>query len=179
MHDQRMTIEAASHTHVTVNSFAKDVFTAGMFADLRRFIEFTESLIISDEGELRRRLSEPPNSLADPVLSSVVERQLIDERAIANDALFTHFNNMLFLIDRHIDQITREHTQLGARMQRLTMLQARLEQDEVSYERLTSDNEDTDMYRAVIDRMNAEAAFQASLRANSGIIQLTLANFIG
>jgi flagellin-like hook-associated protein FlgL len=64
-------------------------------------------------------------------------------------------------------------------MQRLDMLRNRLEQDEVSYERLTSDNENTDMYRAVMLRVNAEAAFQASLRANSGIIQMTLANFIG
>jgi flagellin-like hook-associated protein FlgL len=61
----------------------------------------------------------------------------------------------------------------------MDMLQARLEQDEVTYQRLTSDNEDTDMYRAIMMRINAETAFQASLRANSGIIQMSLANFIG
>jgi len=179
MRDQRMTVEAASHTHVPINALAKDVFTAEMFSDLRRFIEFAEGLVISDETELKRRLAAPPHNHTDPELSDIASRQLIDERAIANDALFTHFNNMLFLIDRHADQVTREHTQLGARMQRLQMLSNRLEQDEVSYERLTSDNEDTDMYRAVMLRMNAEAAFQASLRANSGVIQMTLANFIG
>jgi flagellin-like hook-associated protein FlgL len=178
MHDQRMTIEAASHTHIPVNSLAKDVFTPQMFADLRRLIEFTDSITISDETELKRRLSQPPFGYTEPELSNIVERQLVDERAIANDALYTHFNNMLFLIDRHIDQVTREHTQLGARMQRLDMLRTRLEADEVSYERLTSENEDTDMYRAVMLRINAEAAFQASLRANSGIIQMSLANFI-
>lgn len=179
MHNQLMTIEAASHTHIPVNSLAKNVFTAEMYADFNRFIQFADGLVISDEGELKRRLSAPPHNLTEPELSTVADRQLIDERAIANDALFTQFNNMLFLIDRHIEQITREHTQLGARMQRLDMLRNRLEADEVSYERLTSDNEDTDMYRAVMMRINAETAFQASLRANSGIIQMTLANFIG
>jgi flagellin-like hook-associated protein FlgL len=179
MHNQQMTIEAASHTHIPVNSLAKNVFTAEMFSDLRRFIEFADSLVISDAGELERRLSQPPYNHTNPELADIVERQLIEERAIANDALFTHFNNMLFLIDRHIDQVSREHTQLGARMQRLEMLRNRLEQDEVSYERLTSDNENTDMYRAIMLRMNAETAFQASLRANTGVIQMTLANFIG
>ncbi|MCL2204237.1 MAG: hypothetical protein FWB88_09910 [Defluviitaleaceae bacterium] len=178
MHDQNMTIEAAAHNHVGVNSLGKNIFTANMFADFRRFFEFTDSLVISDEGELRRFFSENPPYYTEPVLSTNVDRQLINERAIANDALFTHFNNMLFLVDRHIDQITREHTQLGARKQRMDLLQARLESDEVTLERLTSQNEDTDMYRAIMLRVNAEAAFQASLRANSGIIQMTLANFI-
>jgi flagellar hook-associated protein 3 FlgL len=85
---------------------------------------------------------------------------------------------MLFLIDRHIDQITREHTLMGARAQRLEMLQFRLEADEVAYERLTSQNEDTDIARAIMMRVNAQTAFEASLRANSGMMQLTLANFI-
>jgi len=177
MHDQSFTIEAASHTHVGINSLAKNVFTANMFADLRRLVEFADSIHISDENELRRRL-EQTTPMTPGEINAYVDRQLIEERAIANDALYTVFNNMLFLIDRHIDQITREHTQLGARMQRLDMLENRLEADEVAYERLTSQNEDTDMYRAIMLRVNAETAFQASLMANSGVMQLTLANFI-
>jgi flagellar hook-associated protein 3 FlgL len=85
---------------------------------------------------------------------------------------------MLYLIDRHADNSTREQTLLGSRMVRLDLIRNRLEQDEVTYNQLTSDNEDTDMFRAMIIRFSAEAAFQASLRANSGIMQMSLADFI-
>jgi flagellin-like hook-associated protein FlgL len=162
---------------VGINSLAKNVLTAELFADLRRLIEFADSIHISDENELRRRL-ESTTTMNAAEITSYIDLQLIEERAIANAALYTHFNNMLFLLDGHIDQITREHTQLGARAQRLDMLQHRLEADEVSYERLTSQNEDTDIARAIMLRVNAETAFQASLRANAGVMQLTLANFL-
>ncbi|MCL2189347.1 MAG: hypothetical protein FWC16_00255 [Defluviitaleaceae bacterium] len=178
MHDQIITIEAAAHNHVGINSLAKNAFTAEMFSDLRRFIEFVDGVVITEESELRRRLTENPPYYTEPMLTTIVDRQLIDERAVAQDALYTHFNNMLLLIDRHSDRFTREHTQLGARAQRLDMLFNRLEADEVTLERLTSDNEDTDMARAIMLRMNAETAFQASLRANAGIMQLNLSNFI-
>jgi flagellin-like hook-associated protein FlgL len=178
MHDQIMTIEAAAHTHVGINALAKNVFTPQMFADLRRLVEFADGIHISDEGELRARLRRDNPSWSPEEVESYLDRQLIEERAIANDALFTVFDNALRLIDRHIDQITREHTQLGARGRRLEMLHFRLEADEVSYERLTSQNEDTDIARAIMMRVNAHTAFEASLRANSGIMQMTLANFI-
>jgi flagellar hook-associated protein 3 FlgL len=85
---------------------------------------------------------------------------------------------MLFLIDKHADNSTREQTLLGARMVRMELVQNRLDDDEVAYMKLTSDNEDTDLIRATILRFSAEALFMASLRANSGVIQMSLANFL-
>ena len=85
---------------------------------------------------------------------------------------------MIDLLERHVTANTREHTLLGARMVRMELLQNRLEADEVTLNDLTSSNEDTDMIRAIILRASAEAAFQASLMANSGIVQMSLANFI-
>jgi len=176
MNNQEIQYEFASRTLITVNSLAKNILTDKMYADFRRFFQFANSLVISDEDDLIRHFTtlgyEPE------VVQREVYEQLNRERQIARDALYQQFNNMLFLVDRHVDNSTREQTQLGARMVRMELVQNRLEQDEVSYTLLTSDNEDTDIIRATIDRFSAEALFMASLRANTGIIQMSIANFL-
>jgi flagellin-like hook-associated protein FlgL len=176
MHNQEIQYEFATRTRITVNSLAKDVLTDKMFADFRRFFEFSDSLHISNRSDLEQHFRS--QGVSEAALAQTVDAQLAREGAMARDALFNQFNNMLFLISKHVDNSTREQTLLGARMVRMELVQNRLDEDEVSYMRLTSDNEDTDLIRATIMRFSAEAIFMASLRANSGVVQMSLANFL-
>jgi flagellin-like hook-associated protein FlgL len=176
MHNQEIQYEFSARTLITVNSLAKNVLTDKMFADFRRFFEFADSLHISDATDLEQYFTS--RGYSPEVVTRNVEAQLARENAMARDALYNQFNNMLFLIDRHVDNSTREQTQLGARMVRMELVQNRLEQDEITYNQLTSDNEDTDLILATIKRFSAEALLMASIGANSGVIQMSLANFL-
>ncbi|MCL2456690.1 MAG: hypothetical protein FWD19_03995 [Defluviitaleaceae bacterium] len=176
MYNQEIQYEFAASTRITINSLAKDVFTDKMFADFRRFFEFADSLQISERTDLERYFRERGDEEA--VVQKNVDDQLQKEASIATAALHKQFNNMMYLIDRHFDKSQREQTTLGARMVRMELVQNRLEEDEVSYKRLTSDNEDTDLLRAEVMRQSAVALYMASLRANSSVIQMSLANFI-
>jgi flagellin-like hook-associated protein FlgL len=176
MHNQYIEYEFAPRTRIAVNSLAKNVLTDKMFADFRRFFAFADALHISSQSDLEQHFRQIYDDEAS--VQKYVQEQLASEGAMARDALFQQFNNMLFLIDKHVDNSTREQTLLGARMVRMELVQNRLEEDEVSYTKLTSDNEDTDLIRATIQRFSAEAIFMASLRANSGVIQMSLANFL-
>ncbi|MCL2198993.1 MAG: hypothetical protein FWB80_08735 [Defluviitaleaceae bacterium] len=176
MHNQGIEYEFASRTRIQVNSLAKDVLTDKMFADFRRFFEFADALKISSESELRQHFQRL--GYTEAAIDEAVNTQLIKEGSMATYALHNQFNNMLFLIDRHSDNSMREQTRLGARMVRMELVQNRLEEDEIAYTQLKSDNEDTDLLRALIMRFSAEAIFMASLQANSGVIQMSLANFL-
>jgi hypothetical protein len=176
MHNQEIQYEFSARTLITVNSLAKNVLTDKMFADFRRFFEFADSLHISNQTDLEQHFA--ALGYAPEVVNTYVEAQLARENAMARDALHNQFNNMLFLIDRHVDNSTREQTQLGARMVRMELVQNRLEEDEITYNLLTSDNEDTDLILATIRRFSAEALLMASLRANTGVIQMSLAQFL-
>jgi len=178
MNDQGLNVEFSTAAMVQINSLAKDLLTDKMFADFRRLFEFTDAIAISDRLALENFFSGPPHNLTDTDLSNAVEEQLSNEQALARSALYEVFNNMLYFVDRHSDTAMREQTQLGARMTRLHLLQTRLESDAVSLENLTSQNEDTDMIAALVRRVSIEATFHASLHANSGIIQMTLAQFL-
>ncbi|MCL1845412.1 MAG: hypothetical protein FWF77_05880 [Defluviitaleaceae bacterium] len=176
MHNQNIEYEFASRTRIAVNSLAKNVFTDKMFADFRRFFEFSDAIHLSSETDLRRHFRDL--GYEESAVDNAVVAQLDRESSIATYGMHRQFDNMLFLIDRHLDNSTREQTALGARMVRMELIQSRLEEDEVTYTLLTSDNEDTDLIRATIMRFSAEALFMASLRANSGVIQMSLANFL-
>jgi len=180
MHNQDIQYEFSTRTLVTVNSLAKNLLTDKMFGDFRRLFEFADSIQITPRSQLEQHFYNLGYRDEDGSagLTNAVNDALIAEESLAVAALFAQFDNMLFLIDRHADQSTREQTLLGTRMVRLDLIQDRLEQDEVAYNRLMSDNEDTDLIRATILRMSAEAAFLASLRANSGVVQMSLANFM-
>jgi flagellar hook-associated protein 3 FlgL len=93
-------------------------------------------------------------------------------------AMHDRINNMLREIMEHAAQAQREHTNLGARMARLEMIGIRLEEDEVAYTALLSDNEDTDLSATIMKKLGAEAAFGHALRAIALTTQLTLADFI-
>ncbi|MCL2576917.1 MAG: hypothetical protein FWE27_02550 [Defluviitaleaceae bacterium] len=176
MLNQDIQYEVAPRTLLTVNSLSKNVLTDKMFSDFRRFFEFAESLHISNAADLEQHFRS--RGFTEDAIVTEVAKQISEETQKATDALHGMFNNILFLIDRHAENSTREQTLLGARMVRIELVQNRLEQDEVSYNQLTSNNEDTDLILATIRRMSAQALFTASIMANAGVIQMSLANFL-
>jgi flagellin-like hook-associated protein FlgL len=178
MHNQDIYLEFSMQTNVAINSLAKNILTDSMFADFRRLFQFANSIVLSDRIVLEQHFAGPPHYYEGARLNHAVEEHRNWEYSMAQSALFDQFNNMLYLVPMHAEQTTREHTALGARMVRLDLIQDRLEADYVAYNRLKTQNEGTDMLLALTRRMSLMAAFEASLRANSGIVQMSLANFI-
>ena len=176
MHNQEIQYEVAPRTHITINSLAKNVLTDKMFADFRRFFEFADSLQISNQADLEQYFR--ALGLSEETVAEYVERQLARETSAATYAMHRHFDNMLHLMERHRENATNQQTQLGARMVRLELVQNRLEANAVTYNDLTSNNEDTDLILATIKRMSAQVLFNASIMANAGVIQMSLANFL-
>lgn len=67
---------------------------------------------------------------------------------------------------------------IGARTNRLTLLQTRYEDDLVSYRAAQSKIEDADLAEVVMNYKMAEAVYTASLNAGAGIIQHTLLDYL-
>jgi len=175
---QNIAYEFSVNTQVNINSLAKNVYTDKMYADLNDLCRFVEGVTLSGVNQLTEKYSGPPYGLSGEALAQAVNQQAADERAQLSNVLHNRFNNMLNMCDRYIADISREQTDLGSRMNRLDLITARLDQDEGSYKKLMSDNEDTDMMEAIMYKSNAEAVYQASLKAGASIIQMTLSNFI-
>jgi flagellin-like hook-associated protein FlgL len=174
--DHQIRIEMAAANHLTVNSLAREIVTPAMFSDLLSLFEFVENLTPSDERAVRAHYV--ALEYTGQNLDDAVSRFMSDEEARVMDVLHVRFSQMLKHFTTHKDIVQREHTSLGSRMGRVDMLVIRLEEEEVNYTALLSANEDTPLQNAIMQKAAAEAAFQAALRANAMIVQLSLVNFL-
>lgn len=81
-------------------------------------------------------------------------------------------------IDNRIDSILAERSELGARLNRVEMVEERLMQQEVIANKTMSDNEDIDFEKVIIDLKTQESVHRAALAASARIIQPTLMDFL-
>jgi flagellar hook-associated protein 3 FlgL len=81
-------------------------------------------------------------------------------------------------IDIHMDNTVAERAELGARYNRVEMVQDRVGEQEVIASRILSNNEDADMERVIVDLKTQESIHRAALAAGSRIIQPTLMDFL-
>ncbi|MDR1438977.1 MAG: flagellar hook-associated protein FlgL [Clostridiales bacterium] len=84
----------------------------------------------------------------------------------------------LDVADAQLDNVNRVWTDLGARMKRVELTQARLEMDGLVSVTLLSQNEDTDIAQASMLLEMAELVYNASLSVGARVIQTTLMDFL-
>lgn len=81
-------------------------------------------------------------------------------------------------IDNHIDNFLSERATVGARQNRVEMMDDRLAQQEVFSTKILSDNEDLEMEKAIIEMTTQQSVLRASLSVGAQIIQPTLVDFL-
>ncbi|WP_181347262.1 flagellar hook-associated protein FlgL [Thalassobacillus sp. CUG 92003] len=80
--------------------------------------------------------------------------------------------------DNHTEKIINERAGLGARMNRVELIEDRLGSQEITANRVLSDNEDVDMEKVITELKTQESVHRAALGAGSRIIQPTLMDFL-
>lgn len=81
-------------------------------------------------------------------------------------------------LDSHIDYLVAERAELGARYNRIELIDARVSEQEVIANRILSDNEDADIERVITDLKMQESLHRAALGVGSRIMQPTLMDFL-
>ncbi|HLC26247.1 MAG TPA: flagellar hook-associated protein FlgL [bacterium] len=86
--------------------------------------------------------------------------------------------NAMDTIQAAHDQVLANHTDIGARMNRIQLAQDNFSKTEVDIKSLVSNIEDLDMTKAITELTSRQTAYQASLMASSKIMQMSLVNFL-
>jgi flagellar hook-associated protein 3 FlgL len=84
----------------------------------------------------------------------------------------------LSYIDNHINNFLGARAELGARLNRVELMEERIDQQEVIANRMLSDNEDADIERVITDLKMQESVHRAALGVGARIIQPTLLDFL-
>lgn len=81
-------------------------------------------------------------------------------------------------IDANIDNVVNARADLGARMNRLDLVENRLGEQEVIAKKAMTENEDIDYEKVITQLTSQESIHRAALSAGSRIIQPTLLDFL-
>jgi flagellar hook-associated protein 3 FlgL len=87
-------------------------------------------------------------------------------------------NELLSQLDDHFDVMTAERSEIGARYNRLELIDARIADQEVIASRILSENEDADIERVITDLTIQESIHNAALAVGAKIIQPSLVDFL-
>ncbi|KIL46585.1 flagellar hook-associated protein FlgL [Jeotgalibacillus alimentarius] len=87
-------------------------------------------------------------------------------------------NNYLTNMDKHMTNLSNERSSLGARYNRIELMESRVSEQEVIATRVMSDNEDIDFEKVITDMKVQESVHRAALSVGSRIIQPSLMDFL-
>ncbi|MFC0559285.1 flagellar hook-associated protein FlgL [Halalkalibacter alkalisediminis] len=134
----------------------------------------------SVEIELLKGVSIPVNINPSSVFSNALFGDITRLERALDDATVdgTELTGYIDNIFGHIDRFVTERAELGARVNRVQMIENRLMEQEVSANRIMSENEDAEIEKVIIDLMTQESVHRAALSAGARIIQPSLLDFL-
>ncbi|SFJ45697.1 flagellar hook-associated protein 3 FlgL [Halobacillus dabanensis] len=98
--------------------------------------------------------------------------------ALEGDTTEGELGDFIETFDGHIGNIVNERADLGARMNRVELIEDRLESQKVSATKMMSDNEDADIEKVITDLKTQESVHRAAMGVGARIIQPTLMDFL-
>lgn len=155
--NQDIQFEMGTNVRLTVNTQAKNAYPWQLFADLSRFMQLVNDAVPTPD------ISEDADAA---------------ERGFFGSVLYERFSNMIGIIEGHNLTISIEATNLGSRMNRVELIEERLEENYETFTDLMSLNENIDLIEAMMRFNAAEAVMQAAMNVGARISQLSLVNFL-
>jgi flagellar hook-associated protein 3 FlgL len=129
--------------------------------------------------EIGQNVQVPVNVTGDTVVSpllAAIRQAAIDLRAGGTPANLSTTD--LQAMDAATDAIQTTRSSVGARVNRLSAAQDRLQQRELAQTQQLSDTEDADVAQTMVDYSTQSAVYQAALKAGSQLIQPSLLDFL-
>jgi flagellar hook-associated protein 3 FlgL len=113
--------------------------------------------------------------------TNVFSQDLFKDLSALETALNSGSNDIdsnLDILDKHINNLVAERAELGARYNRIELIDERVSEQEVIANRILSDNEDADIERVITDLKMQESVHRAALGVGARIMQATLMDFL-
>lgn len=148
--DDAIEYQISYNQKIDINSLGKNIITTDVIRDLEEIVKAVKN--VPNDGSQNQKLLE--------------------------DQLGDLFSGMIGKLDRHVNHLLGEQANLGTRMNRLELTMNRLDDDEINFTTLLSENEDIDIAEVVVKMQSQEMVYNAALMSSSKIIQPSLLDFI-
>ncbi|WP_088104280.1 flagellar hook-associated protein FlgL [Halalkalibacter urbisdiaboli] len=117
----------------------------------------------------------PSNIFNNTLFGDIIRlERALEDSTVKGEDLSGFINNFA----GHLNNMVSERAELGARVNRVEMIENRIMEQEVTANRILSDNEDADMEKVIIDLTTQESVHRAALSSGARIMQPTLLDFL-
>jgi len=175
-------VQLKSHLIEIANTNVNNKYIFNGINTANRPVEDTgaETIVNSNNAPFYIAVSNQTEIQANVLPGDVFTQELFDELDQLMESLENgdDLNENLEQMDIHINNIINARAELGARMNRLELVENRLNEQEVIATRIMSENEDVHMEEAITNLITQESLHRAALAAGSRIIQPTLIDFL-
>ncbi|WP_066175600.1 flagellar hook-associated protein FlgL [Bacillus marinisedimentorum] len=128
--------------------------------------------------EVSKGVRIPVNIDGDQVFPAGLFTDLQKLEGTLNGTAAGDVGSFLSTLDGHMDNIVASRAEMGARYNRVELIEARVDEQEVIANRILSDNEDADIERVITELKTQESIHRAALGVGSRIMQPTLLDFL-
>ncbi|MBU5594109.1 flagellar hook-associated protein FlgL [Amphibacillus sp. MSJ-3] len=135
-----------------------------------------EDVLIEISAGVRFKVNSDPSSVFSKEFFDDLQKLADDlnNGDIPDEGIGSHLET----IEGHLNKTLSEHATIGARKNRIELIENRLANQSISAESMMSDNEDADVVEVIMSLTMQEAIHRASLSAGARVLQPTLLDFL-
>lgn len=177
--DQPINYTINFNQSIQINSQGKDILTHDIGRDLDTIINSVTRAV-----EVQNKIAEIEGLMTTTTDESELAklRTMLDvaklELTYAEENMGEAFSEGITNFTGHQDRLNVELSDLGARLQRLTLNEERLNDQKLNVKEQKSENEEIDSEITTVEFIAAQNVYDASLAASAKVVQQTLLDFL-
>lgn len=162
-----------------VNTEASDAFDHNTNRDIEELIEMISASLEADSvvSQIESMLEDSRYAGQKTELETMLEAAK-RQSDIANEKVRNAYSQGMGNFQSYLERMETQLTDVGSRLNRLAIVETRMEEQQYNFEELKSKNEDKDIEDIMIEYQSAYTAYQASLSATAKLAQNSLLNFL-
>lgn len=174
---QRIQYEVNFNQKLEINVEGFDAFKHA----ISRTIDDIEKAV-SDVTDIEKKIDIIKDKLKDKNLSVAENEQILsnleEELKLKSGVMREAFSRGITVTHKQQDVLNTQVSDIGSRIVRLNLTESRLEDQEVEFTDLLSNNEDVDLFETYVKFTSAQSLYMASLSATAKSLQNSLLDFL-
>lgn len=179
--NQEINYMIAFNQTLTVNTQASDVFDSSMGRDIDELTDAVQMALTAHD-----KVSKIEEMMKEEQYAGEEDQALLQEwldtakkeASYADDNMKNLYSHGITLFQGYLSDVTKAKTDVGSKGSRLDLTKSRMSNQQLTFEKLKSTNEDKELSDIIIDYTAAYTAYQASMQAASKAIKQTLLDYI-
>ena len=176
---QAIEYDVGFNTTIRVNSTADECFKLGIGREIDDLVNSMQAVVNLETtiADIEKKIS----STTDETALKTLQNQLdAANKAFTyqKDIAQKRFEKGITAMQGFLNDTSLAITNNGTRSSKLSLIEARLQNQKTTFETLQSENEDIDITEVAINLESASTTYEAALMATSKIMQNTLLNYL-